>query len=115
MFVLKFTVNDVRHELDMEKFMVSEADALLKFTGWKKAEWVTQLLEDHPDGIRFAYWLVAKRAGTPVEGPFRDIDFDLGTLDVDFETDAQPEAADDAAGEGDAVTPTGSNVEPALG
>lgn len=87
MLLLKFTVDGERYELDLTQFLTSDADALLKATGWRKQEWIQELLTEHPDAIRFAYWLARKRSDRPLEMSFRDIDFDMGLLDWDAETD----------------------------
>lgn len=83
MATLRLTVGDESRDLDLDTFLLSEADELKRLTGWTRNEWIETLFDDHPDAIRFA-WLVAnRRNGTPLPGAFKDIDFDLATFAVE--------------------------------
>lgn len=101
---LTITVEGTSHGLDLQSFRLSEADELKRLTGWSRSEWITALFEDHPDAIRFAWMLANRRAGTPLEAKFSDIDFDLADLKVEI-NDTEP-ARDVDGVEGDPDLPT---------
>lgn len=111
MTVYKFTLGDVERELDMESFRLSEADELLRATGWDYAEWRTELRNMHPDAVRFAWLLANRRAGTPLEVPFREIDFDYKDFLTARVDDPVPQPVEGVEGEG----PTGASGSSAEG
>ena len=107
MATLKLTIADEVRDLDLAKFRLSEADDLMRLTGWSRPEWITALFDDHPDAIRFAWMIANRRNGTPLEGGFKDIDFDLADFTVDVVADDEPEAVEGAESE----VPTGPPAE----
>jgi hypothetical protein len=108
MTMLRLTVAADARDLDLDSFLLSEADELKRLTGWSRQEWLTALFDDHPDAIRFAWMVANRRAGSPLPGAFKDIDFDLGSFQVDVVADEPEETVEGAEGES---VPTGPPAE----
>ena len=93
--IVKLEEDGPEYELDMGKFMLSEANVLKKHTGMNRDDWKAQLAEGDPECWQFFVWLVRSRAG---ENPGRvsEIDADLFAIatrpKVQPAEDAEPEA-----------------------
>jgi hypothetical protein len=105
---LRFTLDGEVREIEWNSFRLSEADELRRFTGWSRNEWIDALFNDHPDAIRFAWWLGNKRNGTPIDGKLADIDFDLADFEVDAIEEPDEVPVDGAEG---SDLPTGPPAE----
>lgn len=109
--ILTLTVSGETYELDLASFRLSDSDELMRFTGWSRQEWLNALFEDHPDAIRYTWWLVHKRADQPLQIAFKDIDFDLADLEVDLHDPDAEHYTDGAESE----VPTGPSAAQADG
>lgn len=97
MTILRLTLDGVTHDLEFDSWRLSEADQLIKFTGWSRNEWIDALFNDHPDAIRFAWLIVNQRNGTPLDVAFKDIDFDLALFRVEIVRDDESEEVAEGA------------------
>lgn len=108
MTTVRLSLGDAEHSLDLTSFRLSEADDLVRLTGWNNEEWIEHLNRDHPDAIRFAWMLANQRAGTPLAEKFHDIDFDIRDFDVALVEDQPVTVVDGAEG---SDLPTGPPAE----
>jgi hypothetical protein len=109
--IVFMTLDTVERELDLDTMLISEARELKKLTGWDYLTWRGELAKQDPDALAFAWWISNARAGTPLEGRFVDVDFNMAALDLRVvNTDADEDSDDDE--DDDAEGPTGSGAEP---
>jgi hypothetical protein len=105
-------LDGVERELDLGTMLISEARELKRLTGWDYISWRDQLAQSDPDAIAFSWWLVNRRAGTPLPGSFADLDFDMTALNVVARrTDDDEVAGDDKGDDANAEGPTGSEPD----
>ncbi len=108
MATVRLTLSGVVRDLDLASFRLSEADDLVRLTGWNNEEWIEHLNRDHPDALRFAWMIANKRAGEPLAEKFHEIDFDIRDFGVAVVEDEAPTVVEGAEG---SEVPTGPPAE----
>lgn len=95
----KLTIDGQVYNYDPARMLNTEAIALQKVTGMRMQEWSTLLAEGDAFALTGLVWLLWRRNGHEV--PFDEVEFDIGSIDVDEEqVEVQPdptEAAEVAA------------------
>ena len=110
--IITFHLDGVSKDFDLGTLLVSEARDMKKMIGLAStADLLEALQNEDPDATAFAWWLANKRAGTPLEGKFLDLDFNLNGLLVSV---PKPPEADSLVEEAevDPDAPFGSSPEP---
>ena len=98
--------------LDLGTMKISEAEQCESLTGWSVEQWRDALIEDRARAVKFAVWLARTRAGDDVG--WKDLDFDLATLDwilLDDDGNELPPPDLGVSEEDAADVPTGPPVE----
>ncbi len=106
--VITIHLDGESREFDLASLLISEARDMKRLIGYSDMRVFLDALDDKdPDAAAFAWWLVNKRAGTPLEGKFADLDFNLQgmTFSVPARDDVEP--APEEGAEDD--TPTSSD------
>ena len=100
-------LDGVEREFDLSTLLISESRDMKRLIGiTTRAAFLEGLTESDPDAIAFLWWLANKRAGTPLEGKFLDIDFDIEGMVITVPVTEEPEPA--AEEDADPDLPTGS-------
>lgn len=95
---IRLTLDGVTHDIDIYSAKIAEASECERLTGWTWPEWRDELGRSHSVAVAFLWWAAAKRAGTPLEGKFTDLNFDLNDLVVEFlDDDDDVDDAEDTA------------------
>ena len=105
--VITIHLDGESREFDLSSLLISEARDMKRLIGYSDMRTFLDALDGNdPDAAAFAWWLVNKRAGTPLEGKFTDIDFNL--QDLAFSVPAREDEAAPKEG-ADADLPTSSS------
>lgn len=83
--VINVTYDGVTKPLDIDTMKVSEARECEEKTGQNYVKWRERLEENDPEATLFAWWLANRRAGTPLEGPYHELDIDLFALSAELD------------------------------
>lgn len=109
--LITMTLDGVDRELDLGTLMISEAREMKRLIGYGSNEaFLNDLKALDPEAVAFAWWLANKRAGTPIEGKFSDLDFDLEALRARASVSDEDEA-EGSEDDTDTDVPTGSEPE----
>jgi len=91
----KVTVDGQVFDYDPSKMLNTEAIALQKVTGMRMPEWTKSLSEGDAYALTGLVWLLWRRNGREVA--FDDVEFDIGSIDLQDDEAAEPEVPTSAA------------------
>lgn len=96
----KVTIDGQVFDYDPSRMLNTEAIALQKVTGMRMQEWGAALAEGDAFAMTGLVWLLYRRNGREV--PFDEVEFDIGSLDIqddEVAAEAGPTEAAEAAAE----------------